>query len=90
VKNKWRCPDCHWIGPTDDFLEGKNPFDETDTILGCPACKAIVNFDQVCDEDGCDALTSCGFPTPDGYRNTCYRHSDFYMRFSGKKKEAGE
>ncbi len=27
-----------------------------------------------CDEPGCDAETSCGFPSPTGYRRTCGRH----------------
>jgi hypothetical protein len=27
-----------------------------------------------CDEAGCERETSMGFPTPDGYRRTCYDH----------------
>jgi hypothetical protein len=28
-----------------------------------------------CDEPGCSKRTSCGFPTPNGYRRTCGEHS---------------
>lgn len=29
---------------------------------------------DTCDEPGCDQRTSCGFPTPNGYRRTCGAH----------------
>jgi hypothetical protein len=31
-------------------------------------------FAGLCDEPGCYDPVSCGTPTPDGYRNTCYEH----------------
>ena len=36
--------------------------------------KPLVNF---CDEPECYNGISCGFPTEDGYRRTCYEHSKF-------------
>ena len=32
---------------------------------------------DICDEFGCYEQSSCGFPTSDGYRRTCYKHSEF-------------
>lgn len=29
---------------------------------------------MICDEPGCIDPVGCGFPTPDGYRNTCGEH----------------
>jgi len=31
----------------------------------------------MCDEFGCYEMASCGFPTENGYRRTCYEHSNF-------------
>lgn len=36
--------------------------------------KSVLNM---CDEPGCFDNAGCGFPTDDGYRRTCYNHSDF-------------
>lgn len=30
--------------------------------------------EEMCDEPGCKEPTSCGFPTPNGYRRTCGEH----------------
>lgn len=30
--------------------------------------------EEMCDEPGCTEPTSCGFPTPNGYRRTCGKH----------------
>lgn len=35
--------------------------------------KGVLNM---CDEPGCFDHASCGFPTENGYRRTCYDHSD--------------
>jgi len=29
---------------------------------------------MTCDEPGCDKQVSCGWPSKDGYRNTCGKH----------------
>jgi len=36
--------------------------------------KGVLNM---CDEPGCFDNAGCGFPTENGYRRTCYNHSDF-------------
>lgn len=36
--------------------------------------KGVLNM---CDEPGCFDNAGCGFPTENGYRHTCYNHSDF-------------
>lgn len=32
-----------------------------------------------CDEPGCGAASSSGWPSPSGYRHTCHEHSDFHL-----------
>lgn len=72
----WGCNDCSWIGRQSALLVAPNPFDPTDNILGCPQCKAIGSFWEVCDEPCCKRQASCGFPTETGgYRRTCGQHS---------------
>lgn len=72
-----RCDLCESIVDSTSLLRAPNPFDSTDTISGCPKCLGVSGWDEICDEPGCVAVTSCGFPTPQGYRRTCFKHSDF-------------
>ena len=80
AKKKWKCNECNEISLETELLYAKSPFDETDTLTGCPKCKGCNGFDEICDEPGCDRTTSCGFPAGDewgGYRRTCHEHSDW-------------
>jgi hypothetical protein len=75
---RWRCQECKAITLEPALLSAPNPFDPDDTIVGCPNCKSVAEFDELCDEPGCERPASCGFPTAaGGYRRTCYDHSDF-------------
>jgi hypothetical protein len=40
----------------------------------------LKKFFGICDEPGCYKHVCCGFPTENGYRNTCHDHSDFSMK----------
>ena len=77
VSKRWKCNDCDWIGDIGQLLKAPNPFAPGYGISGCPECKCVEDFTEVCDEPGCDKNAGCGFPTPDGYRRTCYEHSNF-------------
>ena len=70
----WGCKHCDWIGKNAGLLCAPNPFRPEDEILGCPKCKSVEDFFNVCDEPGCKEESSCGFPTPSGYRRTCGKH----------------
>ena len=70
----WRCGDCGWKGQSAEMLEAKHPFRSHETVVGCPDCGAMDEFENLCDEPGCSKEAGCGFPTPDGYRRTCYEH----------------
>jgi hypothetical protein len=73
---RWRCNECSWLGHSSELLVAQNPFDTVDTITGCPNCKSVGDFEEICDEAGCTQGAGCGFPTPDGgYRRTCFKHS---------------
>lgn len=71
--DRWRCRECNYVCHEIDMLRAPNPFDATDTITGCPTCKTVDSWIEVCDE--CDHEATCGTPTADGgYRRTCYDH----------------
>lgn len=79
-KKQWCCDNCGTISLATELLSAKNPFDAEDTLTGCPACKSVNDFYEVCDEPGCVREAGCGFPAgPEfgGYRRTCYEHSRF-------------
>ena len=74
---RWQCDDCGAITLGAELLRAKNPFDETDTIIGCPNCKSVSGFIEICDEPGCTNEATCGFPVDDAfgfYRRTCLEH----------------
>lgn len=72
MSNKWKCQECAVV--VSEYLVAPNPFDATDSIIGCPNCKSVNSLLEVCDEPGCAEYSSCGFPTPTGYRRTCGKH----------------
>lgn len=73
--DKIECPECYWIGETNDVLEAPHPFITDIQTHGCPACRCIVDFRLLCDEPGCLLEATMGTPMPSGYRNTCYNHA---------------
>ena len=75
---RWSCKNCGEISLEPALLTAPNPFDPADTISGCPNCKSVEGFDEICDEPDCLQHAGCGFPAgPEfgGYRRTCYKHS---------------
>jgi hypothetical protein len=86
MKSKWRCRDCHHV--TTELLIAKNPFDPQYYISGCPKClQCESGFDCLCDDDGCQEVYSAGWPSDEGYRMTCHKHTNFnayFERHDGK------
>ena len=37
----------------------------------------LKHYSGVCDETGCFEYATCGWPSDNGYRRTCYQHSNF-------------
>lgn len=70
-----RCEDwkCGWRGRQKKVLKGRSPF-SGEEIEGCPRCLGIDCLEPVCDEPKCWQPTTCGTPTPEGYRRTCGQH----------------
>ena len=73
--SKIKCPECGWIGTSEERLVGINPFDPTEEVHGCPKCKEINDAEELCDEFNCDKPATCGTPSPRGYRRTCWEHA---------------
>lgn len=75
MTEKVLCPECHWHGLNSEALSAPNPFDLKNVVTGCPRCKSVDSLLVACDEPGCWRETSCGTPTPLGYRRTCSTHA---------------
>lgn len=71
---RYRCTSCQAISTEKEVLSAINPFDSTDYVTGCPKCMSVDNFENVCDEPGCDRTGNCGWPSDAGYRRTCGEH----------------
>ena len=66
---------CGWVGDDSDLLVAVHPFIADETVTACPDCKSLESsVFTACDEPGCNQASSCGTPTLEGYRNTCYAH----------------
>ncbi len=74
TERKWKCCSCDAISLETELLRATNPFDKDETIEGCPICKYVCGFTEICDEPECTRDATCGFPVANGYRRTCYRH----------------
>lgn len=86
---KLRCMNirCGWCGPDTEMLKAQNPFQDGDTLNGCPLCRDVNTLQVACDEPDCWEASSCGTPTDAGYRRTCGKHMP---RAAGKKKKSAE
>lgn len=70
------CEMCGWMGGQRSLLVAPNPFDQTETIHGCPLCGGIGQFRRTCDVIGCREYVCCGWLDADMvYHNTCHEHS---------------
>ena len=74
IKDKVLCQECGWFGHNEDVLAAENPFDKDEMVYGCPKCKSVDSVISACDAPGCWKKVTCGWPHPDGYRNTCSDH----------------
>lgn len=74
MSNKWQCDDCEHVFTAEQFLKAPNPFDERQQIVGCPGCKGVDGFTNLCDEEDCTTEATCGWNSPKGYRRTCGHH----------------
>ena len=74
LEDKWLCDECGHRLTRAEMLEGVNPFDSEDTIVGCPECKLIDCFTQLCNIPHCTKIAGCGTPTKHGYLRCCYKH----------------
>lgn len=80
MSTKYICDNrnCGWTGTDETALRLPDPAeDDPDVYMltACPRCRDIRTSLQIaCDEPGCFRPVTCGTPTPDGYRHTCYEH----------------
>lgn len=84
---KWKCVQCKTVIDEDKLLIDNNPFIKGHIIMGCPTCFSVNSVVIVCDEYGCENAASFGYPTDEGYKNTCAEHM---RKYKGKAQEIGE
>ena len=81
---KWKCSECQTIIDEDALLVADNPFVKKRIVQGCPSCFTVNSMVVVCDEYGCEKLATFGYPTSEGYKNTCGEHM---MKYKDKTEE---
>ena len=72
----YRCTNrnCGWRGHKSEILIASHPFDPDEKVYGCPTCKDIECFIEICDDPECERDANCGWPSSAGYRRTCVQH----------------
>jgi phage FluMu protein Com len=71
----WRCVACNWVGVEAEMPHAPHPFLPGQCVYGCPKCQEIDDFEILCDVTGCAEVAGCGWPSADGYRHTCHKHT---------------
>lgn len=76
MTTKWFCQNCRWTGTEEEVLKAPNPFadDDTEQMWGCPTCREPNMMRRACDEKDCWSEGTCGTPTPQDYKHTCFEH----------------
>ena len=72
----FRCRECGWRGAESEIIQIVDAELEGNRWNICPnpACRAAEQFENMCDEPGCNREATCGWPSPSGYRRTCGDH----------------
>ena len=70
---RWVCSECQQV--TAEHLSAPSPFDENDTLTGCPNCLAVNSLESACWK--CDRPGSIGTTASTEFRyiNTCRDHN---------------
>jgi hypothetical protein len=72
----WRCDECgETVNPVEIVVPHPKPDHEPVECMQCPECGEVGQFTSMCDTPGCDKQVSAGWPSPQGYRHTCFEHS---------------
>jgi len=70
--NRWYCEECNEVSET--LLVAPNPFDKSDTLVGCPKCLCAESMISACWK--CNRPAGIGTSDCDEYRyiQTCHKH----------------
>jgi len=72
---RWRCTDCEEIVPQVSIETVRDPKPGSAREWSvCPHCRAADQWENVCDEPGCQLTATSGWPSEAGYRRTCPKH----------------
>ena len=71
LKDKWLCEECGEV--CTEYLTATNPFDDINTIIGCPSCKCVDTLVGACWK--CNAQAEIGMRHMEHrYIYTCGKH----------------
>ncbi len=70
--HRFRCTECGAIYLEHDIPQWPGP--DGVEFGYCDKCRSAESFVNICDELGCDREATCGWPSPGGYRRTCFDH----------------
>lgn len=77
-EERWRCSECLFIGRLDQYEKEQR---KSITMYFCPKCDEPNTVESMCDEPGCPNVSTCGLPTPEGYKWICGKHyADTYKK----------
>lgn len=83
---RWQCTECDWIGETHEIDRVDDPKPDSNMRWSvCPDCRSAESFKNLCDEPGCNKEATCGWPSENNYRRTCYWHSQFNDSYGDAK-----
>lgn len=72
-----RCPQCRAVFRGADVLTAPSPFDPDSELRACPQCRQCEEpLRLLCDAPDCHREAGCGWPSPKGYRWTCWQHQE--------------
>jgi hypothetical protein len=74
---KWSCNECGSIVMDRDLVSIAVTHPKTKEpvpVSQCPECGDVNCFKLISDEPGCGREATSGWPSPQGYRHTCYNH----------------
>ena len=72
---RWFCDECKAVSTS--RLSAPNPFAPSETVVGCPNCRAVESLTRACQMPGCSKRATGGYLGLHGYRYfwACGTHS---------------
>lgn len=80
---RYKCGECDHL--CDEPLVAANPFDPSETIMGCPSCRSAESLIIACCIQGCRDVAAAGVPGAHGYRYA-WLCGDHYLEWNRRQE----